>query len=72
MGVSKNTFTKVRRNFMVQDWRMVTTYLREQLLHRSPVLAKEVLVPLERLLDEVRIRETAGWHVIALGAKIVR
>jgi hypothetical protein len=72
VGVSKNTFTEVRRNFMVQNWRMVTPYLREQLLHRSPELAKEVAEPLERLLDEVRIQETDGWHVIALGPKIAR
>ena len=70
VGVSKNGFTEVRRNFMVQNWRMVTPYLRDQLLHRSPELAKEVAEPLERLLDEVRIQETAGWHVIALGPKI--
>jgi hypothetical protein len=72
VGVSKNAFTEVRRNFLVQNWRMVTPYLRDQLLHRSPELAKEVAEPLERLLDEVRIQEADGWHVIALGPKIAR
>ena len=70
VGVSKNTFTEARRNFLVQNWRMLTPYLRDQLLHRSPELAKELAVPLERLLDEVQIHEANGWHVIAFGPKI--
>jgi hypothetical protein len=69
VGVSKNEFTEARRKFLVQNWRMVTPYLRDQLLHRSPEIARKLAVPLERLLERVQIREVNSRHGIAFWPK---
>jgi hypothetical protein len=70
IGVSKNASKEERRKLILQNWRLITPYLRAQIQMRSPQLTKELDEPLDRLLEEVQIHEMPGWHVLTFAPRI--
>ena len=70
IGVARNVSVEERRKFILQNWRLVTPFLRAQLQRRSPQLTKELDEPLDRLLEEVLIHEVPGWHVVTFAPRI--
>ena len=70
IGVSKNASKEERRKFILQNWRLITPYLRAQLQVRSPQMTEELDEPLDRLLEEVQIHEMPGWHILTFAPRI--
>ena len=70
IGVARNASAEERRKLILQNWRLITPFLRAQLERRSPQLTKEVNEPLANLLEEVQIHEMPGWHVLTFAPRI--
>jgi hypothetical protein len=70
IGVARNANAEERRKLILQNWRLITPYLRAQLQRRSPQLTKELDEPLDHLLEEVQIHEMPGWHVLTFAPRI--
>ena len=70
IGVARNASREERRKFILQNWRLITPFLRAQLQSRSPQLTKELDEPLTHLLEEVQIHEMPGWHVLTFAPRI--
>ena len=70
IGVARNASVEDRRKIILQNWRLITPFLRAQLQTRSPQLTKELDEPLAHLLEEVQIREIPGWHVLTFAPRI--
>jgi hypothetical protein len=70
IGVARNVNREERRKFILQNWRLITPFLRAQLQSRSPQLTKEQDETLDHLLEEVQIHEMPGWHVVTFAPRI--
>jgi len=69
IGVARNASAEARRKFILQNWRLITPFLRAQLQRRLPQLTKELDEPLDHLLEEVQIHEMPGWHVLTFAPR---
>jgi hypothetical protein len=70
IGVARNVDAEERRKIILQNWRLITPFLLAQLQRRSTQLTKELDEPLEHLLEEVRIHEMPGWHILTFAPRI--
>jgi len=70
IGESKDAGKEERRKFLLENWRLIVPVLMTQLEVRSPELTKEIDEPLAKLLEEVRIHVTPGWHVVLFAPKL--
>ena len=70
IAASKDAAKGERRKFMLERWHLILPLLLTQLERRSPELTKEVDEPLTRLLEDVRVHEVPGWHIVAFAPKI--
>jgi hypothetical protein len=67
---SKDAAKEKRRKWLLENWNLIVPVLMTQLDRRSPELAKEIDEPLAKLLEEIRIIDVPGWHVVLFAPKL--